>query len=196
MGKTTAAKVFRALGVPVHDADLNVHRLMQADGAAFDAVAAAFPGVEKNGVIDRQALGERVFGDDSKLKQLENVLHPLVRQKERHFLAVAARRGERLVVLDIPLLLETGGDHRCDGVVVVSAPLVIQKKRVLKRPGMTEQRLQSILKRQIDDKIKCRMADFIVRTGLGRSHSLREIANIAKVTQSWRPRHWSPACNI
>ncbi len=192
MGKTTAAKAFRQLGVPVHDADLSVHRLMEPGGAAVGAVLAAFPAAEKDSGIDRQALGASVFGDDEKLHRLESILHPLVRQKEAHFLAVAARRGENLVVLDIPLLLETGGDARCDGVVVVSAPPAHQKKRVMARPGMTIKRFESILSLQMADKDKRRKADFVVKTGLGRSHSLREIAQIVTVVKSWRARHWPP----
>jgi len=122
-------------------------------------------------------------------------LHPLVRRKEHAFLAAAARRRVRLVVLDIPLLLETRGDARCDGVVVVSGPEAIQKSRVLRRPGMTDGRLQAIMDHQINDVDKCHMADFVVQTGLGRAHSLRAIANIVTVTKSWSPRHWPPVHN-
>lgn len=195
MGKTTAAKAFRSLGVPVHDADSNVHRLMEPGGAAVPAVLAAFPNVEMNGAIDRQALGRQVFNEDSKLKQLENILHPMVRKKKDEFLATAARRGEKLVVLDIPLLLETNGDKQCDGVVVVSAPAAIQKKRVMARPGMTEERYQSILSHQMADSEKRQKADFIVQTGLGRFHSLREIAQIVTVAKTWKPTHWPPFHN-
>ncbi len=195
MGKTTAAKVFRILGVAVHDADKAVHKLMEPGGAACDAVLAAFPGVEKNGVIDRQALGTQVFGERAALQKLENILHPLVRKMQTAFLCNAARRGEKLVVLDIPLLLETGGEVRCDAVVVVSAPAVIQKQRVLARTGMTRERLSAILDKQVADREKRRMADFVVKTGLSRAHSLRQIVNIVRVTKSWRPRQWSPANN-
>lgn len=195
MGKTTAAKAFKALGVPVHDSDKAVHQLMAPGGAAYAAVLEQFPGVEKNGVIDRQALGTIVYSDDSKLKQLENILHPLVRQEKQAFLAAAARRGEKLVVLDIPLLLETGGDESCDGVVVVSAPARIQRYRVMGRPGMTEDKFSTILGHQMDDAEKRQRADFIVQTGLDKSHGLRQVADIVKVTSSWRGRHWPPAKN-
>jgi dephospho-CoA kinase len=195
MGKTTAANAFRSLSFCVHDADLAVHKLMVPGGAAVDEVLNVFPSVAMDGYIDRQALGVIVFADDSKLQQLEGILHPLVRMKEHAFLAAAARRRERLVVLDIPLLLETGGDARCDGVVVVSAPVAIQKSRVLRRPGMTDERLQAIMGHQINDVDKCHMADFVVQTGLGRAHSLRAIANIVTVTKSWSPRHWPPVHN-
>lgn len=192
MGKTTAAKAFRSFGVPVHDADASIHKLLAVGGGAVRAVLAEFPAVEKNGGIDRQALGAIVFSDDLKLKQLEKILHPLVRKQKDAFLAQAARRGEKLVVLDIPLLLETGGDKQCDGVVVVSAPAAIQKMRVLGRSGMTEARFLSILNHQMADREKRQMADFVVQTGLGRLHSLREIANIVRVAKSWRPSHWPP----
>jgi len=195
MGKTTAAKVFRMLGVAVHDADKAVHKLMKPGGAACEAVLAAFPGVAKNGAIDRQALGTQVFGDHAALQKLENILHPLVRKMQTAFLCNAARRGEKLVVLDIPLLLETGGAVHCDAVVVVSAPTIIQKQRVLARPGMTPERLGAILGKQLADREKRRMADFVVKTGLSRAHSLRQIVNIVRVTKSWRPRRWSPANN-
>jgi dephospho-CoA kinase len=195
MGKTTAANIFRSLGVCVFDADLAVHNLMMSNGVAVNKVLEMFPAVAKDGGIDRQALGAIVLDDNMKLQELENILHPLVRSKENAFLATAARRRECLVVLDIPLLLETGGNTRCDGVVVVSAPATIQRRRVLRRPGMTRERFRVIMSRQIEDSHKCRMADFVVQTGLGRIHSLRAIANIVTVTRLWAPRHWLPAYN-
>ena len=196
MGKTTAGNIFRSLGVCVFDADRVVHNLMMANGAAVNKVLENFPRVAKEGGIDRQALGAIVFNDVMKLQNLENILHPLVRTKENAFLATCARRRERLVVLDIPLLLETGGHARCDAVVVVSAPATIQKRRVLRRPGMTSDYFQVIMGRQIEDIHKCHTADFVVQTGLGRLHSLRAIANILKVTRHWAPRHWLPAYNL
>jgi dephospho-CoA kinase len=195
MGKTTAARAFRNLGVGVHDADKVVHSLMAPDGAATAAVLDAFPVAEKDGGIDRHALGALVFGKPAKLKQLEKILHPLVRQKQAVFLATSARRGQKLVVLDIPLLFETGGNTRCDGVVVVSAPALIQKQRVMARPGMTKKRYDSILNHQMADQDKRRLADFVVLTGLSRHHSLRQIANIVTVTKTWRPRQWSARNN-
>ncbi len=192
MGKTTAAAAFRSLGVPVYDADQNIHKLMEPGGEAVTAVLAAFPDVEKGGVIDRQILGGLVFRDDLKLKQLEKILHPLVGKKKEAFLTAAAQRGEKLVVLDIPLLLETGGEKQCDGVIVVSAPAAVQKKRIMARPGMTMARFQSILEKQMPDQEKRKKADFVVQTGQGKSHSLREIDNIVRVAKSWRPGHWPP----
>lgn len=189
MGKSTAAKAFRSCGVAVYDADAEVHKLMASGGAMVAAVAAAFPGVvaqDRRGrnFIDRPALAARVFGDDAALRRLEKILHPLAGQAKRKFLEIAARRRDPLVVLDIPLLLETGGDADCDVVVVVSAPPFVQQARVMRRPGMTPERLQSILARQMPDDEKCLRADFIVRTGLGRAYSLRAIARIVKILRN------------
>jgi dephospho-CoA kinase len=178
MGKTTAAAVLRRLGLPVHDADAAVHRLMARGGAAVDQVAAAFPGVERDGAIDRSLLGAKVLGNDAELKRLEAILHPLVRAEARAFLAKQARLHRPLAVLDIPLLFETGGDALCDAVIVVSAPPAVQRARVLARPGMTEAKMQAILARQMPDAEKRRRADFVVQTGLSKGHSLRQLAAI------------------
>src|SRR3989338_8364039 len=147
MGKSTAAAAFRMLGVPVHDADGTVHRLLAKGGRAVGEIAKIFPGALKSGAIDRARVAEAVFGDAAALAGIEAVLHPLVRQEETKFLAAAARRGCKLVVLDIPLLFETGGESRCDAVVAVSAPRFVQERRVMKRPGMTRERFESILAR-------------------------------------------------
>jgi dephospho-CoA kinase len=172
MGKTTAARMLRGLGIPVHDADGEVHRLLGRGGAAVRAVDAAFPGVRSGKAIDRAALGKIVFADKAALKRLEGILHPLVRQAERRFLAEARRQQQRLVVLDIPLLFETKGKRRCDGVIVVSAPRSIQRARVLARPGMTKERMAAIEARQMPDREKRRRADIVIETGLGKRHSL------------------------
>lgn len=182
MGKTTAALALRRMGIPVHDADAVVHRLLAAGGAGVEPVAAAFPGVRNAaGGIDRRELGRRVFGDPAALRALEAILHPLVVRSARGFLARAAARRERLVVLDIPLLFETGGERRCDGVIVVTAPEFVQRARVLRRPGMTAQRLAGIAARQTPDAEKRRRADFLVPTGLDRRTSLRALARIVRV---------------
>ena len=175
MGKTTAARLLRRLGVPVHDADAEVHRLLGPGGAAVGAVEAAFPGVQQGSAIDRAALGRLVFADPAALRRLEAILHPMVRQAERRFLAAARRQRRRLVVLDSPLLFETGGERRCDGVLVVSAPRAIQLARVMTRPGMTKARLAGVEARQMPDAQKRRRADFIISTGLGKRHSLRAL---------------------
>lgn len=195
MGKTTAANAFRSLSISVYDADNTVHNLMLPGGDAAEEILKAFPDVEKNGRIDRQTLGTIVFPDRKKLKLLENILHPLVKNKRNAFLANSARKQERLVVLDIPLLLETGNDIYCDAVAVVSAPSIIQKHRVLKRPGMTYERFQMIKRHQMADHLKCRIADFVIQTGLGHLHSLRTITKIVSITKNWRSRCWHPAYN-
>lgn len=175
MGKTTAASILRRLGVPVHDADAEVHRLLGRGGAAVAPVAKAFPGAKSGAAIDRAALGRIVFADPAALKRLEKILHPLVRKSERAFLAKARRERQALVVLDIPLLFETGGERRCEGVIVVSAPRAIQRARVLARPGMTREKLAGIEKRQMPDAEKRRRADIIIETGLGRRHSFEHL---------------------
>lgn len=165
MGKSTTAAMFRAAGVPVHDADAAVHALY--GGAAVAPVEAAFPGVAVDGRIDRERLAARVVGDAEALRRLEAIVHPLVREAERDFLVKAAAAGARVAVLDVPLLLETGGDSRVDAVVVVTAPAEVQRARGLARPGMTEARLAAILARQMPDAEKRRRAHFIVDTGHG-----------------------------
>jgi dephospho-CoA kinase len=198
MGKSTAAAMLRRLGVPVFDADLVVHRLLAPKGPAVSLVSATFPDVEAEaGGIDRARLGQRMFADPMALRRLEAILHPMVVVEERRFLARSRGRRERLVVLDIPLLFETGAERRCDYVVVVSAPALVQRQRVLRRPGMTEIRLRAILRKQISDHEKRRRADFVVPTGAGRhlsSRRLKSIVNVlrkigdSKCVKSWSTR--------
>jgi len=180
MGKSTAAAVLRQMGIPVHDADRNVHRLMAQGGAAVERIAAAFPGVVKDGAIDRGALGKRVFGDTAALARLEAILHPMVQAAERAFLANARRRRLPVVVLDVPLLYETRGENRCDAVIVVTAPQFIQSLRVLRRKGMTPQRLKDIVMRQMPDAEKRKRADFVVPTGLGKRASRTALHRVVK----------------
>lgn len=192
MGKTTASNDFRRLGVAVHDADAAVHELMAAGGAAVGAVAAAFPGVEAGGAIDRARLGAAAFGAPAALRRLEGILHPMVARHKRDFLKRASRRGDRVVVLDVPLLFETGGDAACDAAITVSAPEFVQAARVLARPGMSRARLERILDAQIPDAEKRRRSDFVVPTGLGRLESLRAIRKILAEVSTWPARHWPP----
>ncbi len=167
MGKSTAAKMLRQMGVPVYDADAAVHALQAPGGAALPPIEAAFPGVVKAGVLDRQALGARVFGNKEALRKLEAIVHPLVGQRQRAFLKRAALRGARIVVLDIPLLFEGRGERRVDAVLVVSAPAFLQRRRVLARPGMTEEKFAGILRQQVHDSLKRRKASVVIPTGLG-----------------------------
>ncbi|OKH87354.1 dephospho-CoA kinase [Thalassospira sp. TSL5-1] len=178
MGKSTAAGMFRYLGVPVYDADANAHRLTTPSGPAFGDIAARFPDVIVDGKIDRQLLGAQVFGHPAALKDLEGILHPLIRAARNDFIRHCQRNGFPLVVLDIPLLFETDGQKQCDHVAVVSAPAFIQKQRVMKRPGMTPQKFAEILKKQTPDWEKRRKADFIIPTGLGRAVTFRAIQSI------------------
>jgi len=175
MGKSTAAALLRRLGIPVHDADAAVHRLQARGGAAVAPIAAAFPGTVREGKVDRQALGRIVFADKAALKKLEAILHPLVRREEQKFIAQARAHRRKLVALDIPLLFETHGEQRCDHVMVVSAPRRVQLARVMRRPGMTRERLAGIEARQLPDRLKRARADTVIETGLGRRHSLQAI---------------------
>jgi dephospho-CoA kinase len=165
MGKSTTARFFAEEGVPVHDADAVVHRLY--DGEAAAAIETAFPGTTAGGKVDRDKLAARVLGDSAALKRLEAIVHPLVQEAERRLLAEAESRGEKVAVLDIPLLFETGGEERVDAVVVVSAPPDVQRSRALERPGMTVDKLDAILAKQIPDDEKRRRADFVVDTSRG-----------------------------
>jgi len=180
MGKTTAAKVLRSLGVPVCDSDAVVHRLTARGGDAVAAVERAFPGVVENDAIDRRALGRVVFGDPTALARLEAILHPLVERAQSRFLRLAARRRVRVAVLDIPLLFETEAERRVDTTIVVSAPLRVQRARVLARRGMTAVKLDGILARQMPDAEKRRRADHVVHTGLGRGFARRALTRLLR----------------
>jgi dephospho-CoA kinase len=178
MGKSTTAAMFREVGVPVHDADATVHRLYS--GTAAPLIEAAFPGVVKDGVVDRKALGDRVLGDAAAIRRLEAIVHPLVREAAKAFLAQAAAQRATVAVLDIPLLFETQGEDRVDAVIVVTADAAIQRQRVLARPGMTEERFVQILARQVPDAEKRRRAHFIVDTGLGMAGARRQVRDIVR----------------
>jgi dephospho-CoA kinase len=176
MGKSTTARFFAEQGVPVHDADAVVHCLY--DGEAAAAIEAAFPGTTTAGKVDREKLAARVLGDSGALKRLEAIVHPLVRNAERQLLAEAEARGEKIAVLDIPLLFETGGEERVDAVVVVSAPAGVQRSRALERPGMTVDKLDAILAKQMPDDEKRRRADFVVDTSRGFEAARAEVRAI------------------
>ncbi|MCG6113558.1 MAG: dephospho-CoA kinase [Mesorhizobium sp.] len=165
MGKSTTAAMFREAGVPVHDSDEAVHRIYA--GPAAPLIEHAFPGTVVDGVVDRQLLSDRVLGKPEELRRLEGIIHPLVREDADAFLRNAREKGEKLVLLDIPLLFETGGTGRVDRIVVVTAPADVQRERVLARPGMTEAKFEAILARQVPDAEKREKADFIIDTSLG-----------------------------
>jgi len=180
MGKSTATRGFRRAWVRVFDADAAVHALQARGGRAVAPIAAAFPGSVVNGAVSREALRQAVLGKPEALRLLERIIHPLVRDMQRRFVARARRDGQRMVVFDIPLLFETRGGREFDLVIVVSAPAAVQRARVLARPGMTPERLSAILARQMPDAEKRRRADVVVRTGLSRHHADRAIRRIIR----------------
>ena len=182
MGKSQAAQALRRLGAAVFDADAEVHNLIGPGGAAVATVAEAFPDVAlKDGAVDRGALAERVFGDDEAIDRLEAILHPLVRAAQSAFLMAASARREKLAVLDVPLLFESGGDEACDAIAVVTAPAFLQAQRVLRRRGMTGARFAAIRARQMSDREKLRRADFVIHTGLDRRSSLRALRRMVSI---------------
>jgi len=187
MGKSATARMFREFGVPVHDADAAVHTLYR--GEAVAPVEAAFPGVTRDGMIDRPALAARVLGDREALARLEAIVHPLVRAQETAFLDRARSSHARLVVLDIPLLLETGARDRVDAVAVVSAPAQIQRTRVLDREGMTPDKLDAILAKQMPDAEKRRHAHFIIDTGRGFEAARHQVAGVLRALAGSGRRH-------
>ena len=176
MGKTTAAGYFSQAGVPVFDADLAVAQLYRNEAAPL--IEETFPGTVRDGAVDHDLLAQRALADPSAIRRLEAIVHPLVRIKEATFLRESA--GVGLVVLDIPLLFETHGERRCDAVVVVSAPLVAQRERVLGRPGMTEERFEAILHRQMPDEEKRRRAHFVIDTSRSHAAARRQVDDIIR----------------
>jgi dephospho-CoA kinase len=187
MGKSTTAEMFRAEGIPVYDADASVHQLYAGEAAAL--IEAAFPGVVVNGVVDRSRLGTLVLGNadgqkSENLKKLESIVHPLVRVREQNFLKSASENRAALAILDIPLLFETGGEKRVNALVVVSASEAIQRKRVLARSGMTVERFEAILAKQMPDSEKRRRAHFIIDTGKGLDYARREVKDIIRALSS------------
>lgn len=184
MGKSETAKMFRALGVPVFDADAAVHELQVKNGPAIPAIAAEFPGVINDGELDRDALGKIVFADPAAKTKLEAIIHPMVAEKRVAFFEEATADGHSFVVLDVPLLFETGGNKACDKVVVVSAPADVQRERVLARPGMTPEKFENILARQTPDAEKRAGADYIVETDKGLDYAREQVAQIvAELTE-------------
>lgn len=179
MGKSETVKMFRRLGVPVHDADAAVHKLTRKNGEAIPAIKALFPSVvSEAGVLDRKALGAIIFNDKPARQQLEAILHPMVQAIERRFIANAFKQKRKLVVLDIPLLFEIGAENRADLIVVVSAPAFIQEQRVLARPNMTPEKFAQIKAAQMPDVEKRARADIVLQTGAGRAATFREVREL------------------
>jgi len=190
MGKSETAKMFASLGVPSYDSDAAVHALYDKGGAAVAPIEAAFPGVAVDGRIDRTKLSARVLGDGAALKRLEALVHPLVAGHQRAFLQAAAERGADMVLLDIPLLFETEGHKRVDVTVVVSAPPDVQRQRVLARPGMTAEKLDAILAKQLHDGEKRKRADFVVDTSQGLEHARAQVTRIVETLKGRKSKVW------
>ena len=189
MGKSTTTAMFADEGALVWNADDAVHRLYAAGGAAVAPIAEAFPGVVVDGAVDRDRLAEALGREEEAFRRLETIVHPLVARGRLEDLAAAEARGVRLAVLDIPLLFETGGDAAVDAVVVVTAPAEVQAARVLARPGMTRERFEAILARQLPDAEKRRRADFLVDTGQGLETARARVREIVGTVLSpdWKP---------
>ncbi|MEI7670068.1 MAG: dephospho-CoA kinase [Pseudomonadota bacterium] len=181
MGKTTVAKQFARLGIPVCDSDLIVHKLLAKNGKAVVKVARVFPESLQNDAIDRKILGKLVFGNDEKLKMLENILHPLVRDEQKKFIKQAVIKRKKLVILDIPLLFETKAEERCNYVITVSAPYFLQKQRAMRRKNMTAEKFNNIIKRQMPDWKKRKLSNFVINTGMGKKFSLAMIIKIFNI---------------
>jgi len=188
MGKTETAKMFARLDIPVYDADAAVHRLYEKGGAAVPEIAKIYPESIKDGRVDRDRLAKRVTGDKEALRTLEAIVHPLVAREQQAFLTRAQDAGAEMVVLDIPLLFEAGGHARVDAIVVVSAPEHIQRERVLARPGMTVEKLDHILDRQMSDEEKRAKAHFIVETDRGLDHAFEQVKAIVAELHERRGR--------
>jgi len=178
MGKSTIAAMFADEGIAVFDADQAVHRLYQPGGAAVEPIRALFGNVVSDGAIDRKKLAASVLGDTTALKAVEDIVHPLVRAGRQRFLDQARLSGEAIVVIDIPLLFETGGDDAVDKVVVVTAPENMQRQRVLERPGMTVEKYERILAKQMPDAEKRKRADFVIDTSHGLEPARQQVREI------------------
>ncbi len=195
MGKSTTAQMFREAGVPVYDADAAVADLYVRGGAAVEPLEAAFPGVTRDGAVDREALRLRVLGDDAAMTLLNAVVHPLLGRDRLEFHRRAEASGADILVFDIPLLFETGGERNMDAVVVVTAPADVQRARVLAREGMTPERLDAILSRQVPDADKRARADFVIDTGRGLERARDAVDRVLAAVRdpSWRSRRVPPA---
>lgn len=178
MGKSTTAAMFREAGIPVYDADAEVHKAYDVGGAAVEPVGAAFPGVVKDGRVDREELRKRVLGNPEALKVLNGIVHPIVGRARAAVFEEAEAKGADMVVLDVPLIFETGGEKNMHKVIVVSAPAEMQRARVLAREGMTPERLDAILAQQVPDAEKRARADYVVDTGQGLDHAREQVAAI------------------
>jgi dephospho-CoA kinase len=175
MGKSETAKLFAEEGIPVHDADIAIHKLYGKGGAAVEKIAALFPESVREGAVDRTILSGLVSGNPDALKRLEAAVHPLVAKEREAFLDAAAARGEKIVLLDIPLLFEIGAETGLDALVVTSAPQSVQRERALRRPGMSEEKFDTLLARQVPDVEKRAKAHFVIATDKGQAHAREQV---------------------
>lgn len=200
MGKSTAAGMLETLGVPVHDSDAAVHELLAEGGKGNEAVRGAFPYAsytqiygrkDRFGIrsIDRSELGKIVFENSEKREKLEAIIHPLVHESQTEFIRKHKNLGSQLVILDIPLLFETGAESRVDYILTVTAPDFVQKMRVMQRPGMTEEKFAAILARQMPNGEKCARSDFVIHTGLGRAHTMKQLKEALNQIKSKESKH-------
>ena len=182
MGKSAAGRLFRRMGIPVHESDTAVHKALSPKGRAFEEVAVTFPEAwdSKKRLIDRKKLGELVFSDPDKRRALEKILHPVAYESQMRFVRDMSRLGKKIVVLDIPLLFETGAQTRVDVTICVTAPYAIQRRRVLMRKNMTEEKFQRILMLQMPDGQKQMLSDYVVQTGMGYAHTYRALRSIVR----------------
>ncbi len=178
MGKSTTAAMFRDAGIPVYDADAAVHAAYDVGGAAVGPVGEAFPGTVKDGRVDRQALGKAVLGDPEAVKKLNSIVHPLIGRDRAKVFEAAEASGADMIILDVPLIFETGGEKNMDAVIVVTAPAEVQRERVLAREGMTPERLDGILSHQMPDAEKRARADYVIDTGQGLEHARSQVLEI------------------
>lgn len=185
MGKSTVGAMMQNIGIPVHESDHAAHEFLRPDSIARPAIAAAFPYYDypdiydrKTKNINRKALGALIFNDDFLRNQLEKILHPLIKKSQIDFIRSQTIKGAHMTCLDIPLLFETGAEERVDYTITVSAPYTIQRARVLDRPHMDEEKFHAILERQMPDREKCRRSDYVIKTGIGRAHTLKTLKEI------------------
>ena len=189
MGKSTTAAMFREAGIPIYDADAEVHKAYDVGGAAVEPVGAAFPGVVREGRIDREELRKRVLGNPEALKVLNGIVHPIVGRARAAVFEAAQAQGADMVILDVPLIFETGGEKNMHKVIVVSAPPEMQRARVLAREGMTPERLDAILAQQVPDAEKRARADFIVDSGQGFEAAREQVREILRRVASMPKRN-------
>jgi len=178
MGKSTVGKMFESLDIPVYNVDAEIHKLYEVGGAAVEPVGAVFPSAIIEGRIDRPTLSKLVVGNDEAIQKLEQIVHPLVGAHRATFLSEVEAAGQKMVILDIPLIFETGAQDNFDKILVVSAPADIQKSRVLARPDMTEEKFAAIVARQLPDAEKRRRADYVIDTDCSEAETLQQVKDI------------------